>query len=856
MFCSVKIIEKILLEEKNNMAKKRNFFETFIGYQFFSKKKENDTDIMKYTDSIKNYKSKNSVAKEGLEKEICILIQDLTAMYKYITEISGFKQAVRSDIQLVRDLWLYTITKCSKLASPISIDTEEVAQNLVNKSGIDLPFLVSQHINNMERNEVYQIYIKSAFGEGLLYPGLFWELLASMHGGAKDGEEDATLSFVKKYIELLKMLGRYFQLYDMNLNYEKETKRYIDDFLDKQKRIGESIDSYPDHSLLNPLIEHEEIDDNQLSEHGNTFESKEEVEDISISPLEKEKSSKKYDINQVIWDNNCVRVTYVGIVKQGNFWGIKLLVENKLDKSLTLNSYNICMDDFVVTTSSMICYELPAHRKIFAEASMMFSDLVDLGIETINDMSDIELTLGCEENFEKIAESSPILIVAKEYMASESNIRKLNKASEKSQIKTSKDVKTRDISDSNKKKSVHIENMNEILWENDFVQIIYKGIYKGSNYWGIKLLLENQTDYKISIGNSNLEIDNQIVDVFPYIVFDLKPHTRIEKHISIGMDIANDLGIYQIEDFDDVELKLFCEKNEKKIAQSPQIVIHPIDYLKEIHNQMIAIMDEIDKGIIWKDFDKEIINSVEFEFVYPNGKHGDVDLYLISQWGEFEQLSSISFRAKLSTENLHMIELMVLFYYTRFSQNALLVNRKNNEEAVTLLGKYNNIMRLNNIYDTAANEKERKDILDNLIMQKAYTLIKNSYKSLKEERSEIYAELIANNGSSSRWKSEQQVYAIIRGEFEDAIYQYTAEWLGRQSLDVYIPSLNVAIEYQGRQHYEPLEIFGGEENFKIQQHRDIKKKQLCAENGVKLIEWKYDLLPSLDNFKKLLKAAQ
>lgn len=131
-------------------------------------------------------------------------------------------------------------------------------------------------------------------------------------------------------------------------------------------------------------------------------------------------------------------------------------------------------------------------------------------------------------------------------------------------------------------------------------------------------------------------------------------------------------------------------------------MIHPIDYLKEIHNQMIAIMDEIDKGIIWKDFDKEIINSVEFEFVYPNGKHGDVDLYLISQWGEFEQLSSISFRAKLSTENLHMIELMVLFYYTRFSQNALLVNRKNNEEAVTLLGKYNNIMRLNNIYDTAA----------------------------------------------------------------------------------------------------------------------------------------------------------
>lgn len=63
------------------MAKKRDFFETFIGYQFFSKKKENDTDNMRYTDSTNDYKSKNSVAKEGLEKEIYMLIQDLTAMY-------------------------------------------------------------------------------------------------------------------------------------------------------------------------------------------------------------------------------------------------------------------------------------------------------------------------------------------------------------------------------------------------------------------------------------------------------------------------------------------------------------------------------------------------------------------------------------------------------------------------------------------------------------------------------------------------------------------------------------------------------------------------------------------------------
>lgn len=50
------------------------------------------------------------------------------------------------------------------------------------------------------------------------------------------------------------MLGRYLQLYDLNEKYEEITQSYINELLDKQKRIGEGINSYSDHSLLNPLI--------------------------------------------------------------------------------------------------------------------------------------------------------------------------------------------------------------------------------------------------------------------------------------------------------------------------------------------------------------------------------------------------------------------------------------------------------------------------------------------------------------------------------------------------------------------------------------------------------------------------
>ena len=51
--------------------------------------------------------------------------------------------------------------------------------------------------------------------------------------------------------------------------------------------------------------------------------------------------------------------------------------------------------------------------------------------------------------------------------------------------------------------------------------------------------------------------------------------------------------------------------------------------------------------------------------------------------------------------------------------------------------------------------------------------------------------------------------------------------------------LRYLIEYQGRQHYEPIEDFGGEENFNIQKSYDEKKRHYCEENNIKLIEIPY-----------------
>ena len=43
------------------------------------------------------------------------------------------------------------------------------------------------------------------------------------------------------------------------------------------------------------------------------------------------------------------------------------------------------------------------------------------------------------------------------------------------------------------------------------------------------------------------------------------------------------------------------------------------------------------------------------------------------------------------------------------------------------------------------------------------------------------------------------------------------------------------IEYQGQQHYEPIEYFGGIEQFNLQQKYDNMKKEYCKKNNIQLL---------------------
>ena len=69
----------------------------------------------------------------------------------------------------------------------------------------------------------------------------------------------------------------------------------------------------------------------------------------------------------------------------------------------------------------------------------------------------------------------------------------------------------------------------------------------------------------------------------------------------------------------------------------------------------------------------------------------------------------------------------------------------------------------------------------------------------------------------------------------------------RMYLDFFIPSLNVAIEYQGEQHYHPTGFVDNEERFAHQQERDNSVRQYCKEHKIKLIEIPYTEFDNIEN---------
>ena len=80
---------------------------------------------------------------------------------------------------------------------------------------------------------------------------------------------------------------------------------------------------------------------------------------------------------------------------------------------------------------------------------------------------------------------------------------------------------------------------------------------------------------------------------------------------------------------------------------------------------------------------------------------------------------------------------------------------------------------------------------------------------------------------------EQTIFYYVHKAFPDAIPCHRPDWLHGKELDIYIPSLNVGIEYDGQRYHVSLE-------------RDLSKSQICAENNVRLLRFREENCPTMD----------
>lgn len=132
--------------------------------------------------------------------------------------------------------------------------------------------------------------------------------------------------------------------------------------------------------------------------------------------------------------------------------------------------------------------------------------------------------------------------------------------------------------------------------------------------------------------------------------------------------------------------------------------------------------------------------------------------------------------------------------------------------------------------------KRYLDVLDKQKMNYVEEADFNDYQKLMDDillENSYYAE------HPSAWKNEFMLYRYVKEFVPDTVFQAKPKWLRPQSLDVFIESKSTGIEYQGNQHFQPIDHFGGEKGYLTTVKRDEKKKQKCTEHGVQLLYWNY-----------------
>jgi hypothetical protein len=158
-------------------------------------------------------------------------------------------------------------------------------------------------------------------------------------------------------------------------------------------------------------------------------------------------------------------------------------------------------------------------------------------------------------------------------------------------------------------------------------------------------------------------------------------------------------------------------------------------------------------------------------------------------------------------------------------------------------GKEEVISRLNNIF---GDTKYTYDLSKYTNNRSYITIICPTHGSF----SKSYQSLMKGNGCGDcdgykskgekfvgEWLDKNGIEYIPQMKFKGCM-------LNRElKFDYYVPTYNICIEYNGKQHYYASSKFGGKQEFELTQKRDQIKINYCLENSIPLLIIKWDENP-------------
>ena len=93
----------------------------------------------------------------------------------------------------------------------------------------------------------------------------------------------------------------------------------------------------------------------------------------------------------------------------------------------------------------------------------------------------------------------------------------------------------------------------------------------------------------------------------------------------------------------------------------------------------------------------------------------------------------------------------------------------------------------------------------------------------------------------SKYLEDNNIEYIREYKFDDCVNKL------KLPFDFFIPSLNLCIEYDGIQHFQPIEHFGGLEAFEYRKTNDEIKTKYCNDKNIKLVRISYKEINKIDS---------